>query len=114
MTFMSKNRGRYVKGVDFMATPVALRTCQRTGMVFPAPQVTEQMDWYGDSFMGVNIFVGAPYQDKPQEQNRPPKVKADPYPVLNPRFPDGYTPGDYPAPSTQEILNELNTLNWND
>lgn len=58
-------------------------------------------------------MVGKPYLDVPQEQNRPPIVKNDPRPVINPRLPTPYIdPDTNQVLPNNQLVNKLNSFNW--
>lgn len=94
--------------------PSALGVCDDSGFDFNHKDLVKQMEWRGDNLVWTGFMVGKPYLDKPQEQNRPPLVKADPRPVKNPRLPVPYTDPEVPQvlPYNQ-LLVKLNTTNWN-
>jgi hypothetical protein len=106
-------KSKYVV-VDFNSPSSSfLGTCEYTGFVMNRDQLTRQKDWRGNSFIWTGLIVGKKFADKPQEQNRPPITKADPFPIKDPRFPAIYTSVDSnPAPSTQEIIQQLNNVHW--
>lgn len=66
-----------------------LGVCDISGQVFKRKDLLKQMEWRGNSLQWTGMWVGRPYLDSPNQQNRPPVVKADPVPVKNPRLPKG-------------------------
>lgn len=96
--------------------PEALGVCDESDFVFNISDLVEQKEWRGNRLVGTNFYRGRPFLDVHQEQNRPPLVKADPYPVKNPRLPqpdsDGYPLYGMPTAAPQEVIAHLNTLNW--
>lgn len=65
--------------------PEALGICDFSGFVFKRKDLLRQMEWRGDSLQWTGFYVGRPYLDVPNEQNRPPILPPDPIPVLFPR-----------------------------
>jgi hypothetical protein len=47
--------------------------------------LVQQMEWRGNALIWTGLYVGQDYQDKPNEQNRPPLLPPDPVPVYWPR-----------------------------
>jgi hypothetical protein len=67
--------------------PEALGICDYTGFVFPKKDLVRQMEWRGEGLVWTGFYVGRPFVDKPNEQNRTPIFPPDPVPVLDPRPP---------------------------
>ena len=65
--------------------PSALGICDVTGFVFLRKDLVRQMEWRGDSLQWTGLYVGRPYANIPNEQNRPSVSIPDPLPVLDPR-----------------------------
>lgn len=93
-----------------------LGTCDRSGFRVKHKDLIEQQDWRGDRLVGLKILVRRKSLDKPQQQLRPPKPTADPYPVKNARPDQNET---FPAPDTSpsysydEIISMLRQVRWN-
>lgn len=85
MSWVRRWKGKHVR-ID-PKNPAALGVCDRSGFTFNHKNLIKQLDWRGDRLVWTGWLVGRPYLDTPQEQNRPPLVKADPYPVLLARVP---------------------------
>lgn len=83
MRFKTKREGKYV--VIDPNNPEPIGVCDITGQFFNHKDLIKQMEWRGNHLVWTGLLVGKPYLDKPQQQNRPYPVKADPYPVKNPR-----------------------------
>jgi hypothetical protein len=99
-------RGKYVKKGSLEAVGV----CDYSGFWFSHSDLVKQMEYRGNSLVWTGFMVGKPFVDIPNQQERPPLVKADPYVVLNPR-PMGLESGDGPdAPDAPIILDELNNI----
>lgn len=104
-------KGKYVR-ID-PNNPSGLRVCQRSGFVFNVEDTVYQKDWKGDGYIWTGLIVGKPFVDQPQEQNRPPLVKADPYPIKDPRPPIPYIdPENNPVLPTSQLLDRLRNFNW--
>ena len=125
--------GKYVS-ID-TDNPEALGICDYSGFVFPRKDLIRQMEWRGDDLAWTGFYVGKPFADKPNEQNRTPILPPDPVPVLDPRPPffsnitwntdanifnqDPYTFGsnvgqmiNIPALPEAERLQQLQNYNW--
>lgn len=96
---------KYVK-ID-SNNPSALGICDDTDFVFNKEDLVPQMEWRGDKLVPTGFLRGKPFIDEPNEQLRTPLLKADPYPVKNPRLPQpsspGYYPEGFPAPPNEDI-----------
>jgi hypothetical protein len=115
--------------------PEALGICDYTGFVFPRKDLVRQMEWRGEDLVWTGFYVGRPFADKPNEQNRTPILPPDPVPVLEPRpqffsnityntdfniwNQDPYTWGsdigqmiNVPALPENQRLQQLQTYNW--
>jgi hypothetical protein len=83
--------------------PDALGICDYTGFVFNRIDLVRQMEWRGNALVWTGFYVGRPYLDVPNEQNRPPILPPDPVPIREPRI-----------MQFQEMTWSNNTLqNWN-
>jgi hypothetical protein len=65
--------------------PEALGICDYTGFVFMRKDMVRQMEWRGNDLVWTGFYVGKPYADKPNEQNKTPILPPDPRPVIDPR-----------------------------
>jgi len=96
--------------------PQALGICDESDFVFNRKDLVKQMEWRGNRLVWTGFYKGKPFVDQPQEQLRPPAVKADPTPVKEPRLPqpdsDFYTFQENPVPLPQRLTEELNSFNW--
>jgi len=111
MGWVKRWKGKYVT-ID-PKHPSALGVCDESGFTFNHKDLVKQMEWRGDSLVWTGFMVGKPYLDVPNEQNRPPLVKSDPYPVKNPRLPDPYTDPEEPTVLPySELLVKLRNINW--
>jgi hypothetical protein len=112
MSWVNRWKGKYVT-ID-PKYPSALGICDESGFVFNHKDLVKQMEWRGDALVWTGFMVGKPFLDVPNEQNRPPLVKNDPRPVMNPRLPTPYTDPEVPVvlPYNQ-LVAKLNTTNWN-
>lgn len=88
----------------------AIGVCDYSGFQFSHSDLVKQKEWRGNNLVWNGFMVGSPFVDVPNQQQRPPLVKADPEVVKNPR-------PDLPAPqvgTAQQILNTLyNNVSWN-
>lgn len=66
--------------------PKALGICDLTGFVFRRQDLVKQMEWRGNALVWTGFYVGKPFLDTPNEQNRPPILPPDPVPVVDPRL----------------------------
>lgn len=66
--------------------PQALGICDYSGFVFKRCEMVRQMEWRGNRLVWTGFIVGPPYADMPNEQLRPPILRPDPVPVINPRL----------------------------
>jgi len=86
---MSYNpKGKHVGSID-KSNSQALGICDRTGFIFKHKDLIKQLEWRGNRLVWTGLMVGRPYVDVPNEQLRPPPLKPDPIPVVNPRLPQG-------------------------
>jgi len=77
--------------------------CERTGFKFYYDDLTFQYDWRGNSLVNLNILVGQPFIDKPQEQLRPVITGPDslpPFPRPSPPSYETQAAGGVPGPLT--------------
>jgi hypothetical protein len=109
MSWVKRYKGKYVT-ID-PTNPSALGICDDSSFVFNHKDLKKQMDWRGDNFVWTGLMVGKPYLDKPQEQNRPPVVKGDPYAVKNPRVPD-FNIVPTPVLPNAQLMQKLQNFNW--
>ena len=75
--------GKHVR-IDSQS-PNGLGICDYTGFVFNKKDLIKQMEWRGNAIVWTGLYVGRPYADVPNEQNRPPILPPDPIPFLNAR-----------------------------
>lgn len=68
------------------SSPSALGICDYTGFVFLRKDLVRQMEWRGNALVWTGFYVGKPYADVPNQQNRPPILPPDPIPVRDPRL----------------------------
>lgn len=73
------------------SSPSALGICDYSGFVFLRRDLVRQMEWRGSALVWTGFYVGKPYLDQPNEQNRPPILPPDPVPVRDPRLQQGST-----------------------
>lgn len=91
-----------------------VKVCDYTGFVFNESDTVKQRDWRGNLLVYTGMIVGERFADKPQEQNRVPLPKNDPYPIKDPRLPANYVdPNNNPVPSPPQLLAKLRNFNWN-
>lgn len=111
MGFVKKWTGKYVT-ID-PKNPSALGVCDASGFVFNHKDLVKQMEWRGNAKVWTGFMVGKPFEDVPNEQNRPPITKYDPRPVMNPRLPTPYTDPNSPVslPNAQ-LMAKLNNFHW--
>ena len=74
-------RGSYVRKGS--TEPVGV--CDFSGFWFSQSDLVKQMEYRGNSLVWTGFMVGKPFVDIPNQQARPPLVKADPKVVINPR-----------------------------
>lgn len=132
MSYVSKWKGKYV---NFNSSdPSAIGQCADSGFIFNHHDLVKQMEWRGDRLVWTGFLRGKPYIDTPQEQSRPPLVKADPVPIKDPRIiqtgqpatfartPGQVAPQDPPFhtdPNTpaaapyDQLVAKLEAYNWN-
>ena len=60
----------------------------------------KQYEWAGDGKIWTGLWVGQKWLDVPQEQLRTPIIKADPFPLPNPRPPQPGVMVNPNAPTT--------------
>lgn len=77
-------KGKHVS-IDASA-PRALGICDYTGFVFNRIDLVQQMEWRGNALVWNGFYVGRPYVDEPNQQERPPILPPDPVPVRDPRL----------------------------
>ncbi len=112
MSWVSRWQGRHLRVSERDSTAAA--QCDYTDFTFNHTDLVKQMEWRGDRLVWTGYMVGRPYLDTPNEALRPPPVKADPYPVRNPRLPQPYGAdlSQGPELSTQQIVAQLEELSW--
>lgn len=105
---------RYVKIDKNNPTPIGV--CDDSDFVFNKEDLVPQMEWRGDRLVPTGFLRGKPFLDEPQPQLKTPEIKADPYPVKDPRPPqpssDGYYPEGLPAPDYETIKNNLEQIKF--
>lgn len=75
--------GKYTR-ID-PSNPTARGVCDYTGFWFNRTDLVRQMEWRGNSLEWTGFYVGRPFLDVPNEQNRPPILPPDPVPIKEPR-----------------------------
>ena len=103
MSWVQRWKGKHVRINP--RNPSALGVCDYSSFDFNHKDLIKQMEWRGDRLVWTGFLVGGPYLDKPQEQNRPPLVKDDPHPVVNPRIPGPSRANIYNPPGSIGIPN---------
>lgn len=107
---ISKYKSRYLK-ID-PKHPDAKAVCDYTHIVTNRSKLKKQMDYRGDPLVWTGFLVHEDYLDKPQQQFRPPPLKPDPVPVINPRIVPN--PVDAPASLTAaQAIASANNVRWN-
>lgn len=109
MAWINRWKSKYVD-ID-INNPGALGECDISGFTFNRKDLVKQKEWRGNNLVWTGLMVGRPYLDKPNEQNRPPLVKSDPFAVNDPRPPTPYPDPEYPVAGDykqieQELLEE--------
>ena len=103
-------RGSYVRKGS--TEPVGV--CDFSGFWFSHSDLVKQMEYRGNSLVWTGFMVGRPFVDIPNQQARPPLVKADPKVVINPR-PMGLELESGPdAPDSIVSLIKLNNIVYTD
>jgi hypothetical protein len=111
MSWVNRWKSKYV--VIDPKNPSALGECDDSGFTFNRKDLVKQMEWRGDNLVWTGLMVGKPYLDVPQEQNRPPLVKSDPRPVINPRLPTPYIdPEANQVLPNNQLVAKLNNFHW--
>src|ERR1700727_2320818 len=87
------------------SAPSALGICDYSGFVFLRKDLVRQMEWRGSALVWTGFYVGKPYLDQPNEQNRPPILPPDPVPVRDPRLPQGST--ETYSNNTLPLINQI-------
>ena len=105
---INKQRGKYVK--KNIVEPVGV--CDYSGFFFSKSDLVKQREWRGNDLVWTGFFVGKPFLDEPNEQNRPPLIKGDPKAVKNPRPMGIFTPEGENAVGNNSS-NILNNINFN-
>lgn len=77
MTTLNRSSGKYVK----KRSMEAIKICDYSGFYFSESDIVQEKEWRGNSLVPTGFWVGKPYLNEPQEQNRPPRVSNDPKPV---------------------------------
>jgi len=77
MTRINNNSGNYVK----KGSTEAIKICDYSGFYFSESDIVQEKEWRGNSLVPTGFWVGKPFLNKPQQQNRPPRVSNDPKPV---------------------------------
>ena len=99
-------RGSYVRKGS--TEPVGV--CDFSGFWFSHSDLVKQMEYRGNSLVWTGFMVGRPFLDIPNQQARPPLVKADPKVVINPRPMGLEFESGLPAPDSIVSLEELNNI----
>jgi hypothetical protein len=87
-------------------SPRALGICDYTGFVFNRADLVKQMEYRGNDLVWTGFYVGRPYLSEPQPQLMPPIVLGDPYPIEDPRPPQGCT--ETFSNNTLPVISEIN------
>ncbi len=103
MSYSRKYKGKYVD-ID-SDNPQTVGVCDRTGFVFNHKDLVKQMQWSGNSIVWTGLWVGKPFLDVLNEQNRPPITKVDPEVVKDPKPPKA-APEALPYKAIDEELNK--------
>ncbi len=103
-------RGSYVRKGS--KEPVGV--CDFSGFWFSHSDLVKQMEYRGNSLVWTGFMVGRPFVDIPNQQARPPLVKADPKVVINPRPMGLELESGLPAPDTIVSLKKLNNIVYTD
>lgn len=103
MTYRPK--GKHVRINE--QNPEALGICDYTGFVFNRTDLLRQLQWRGNSLVWTGLYVGRPYVDTPNEQDRPPILPPDPIPIREPRIMQFQTMW-----WTNNPLNTWNNIEW--
>ena len=106
MSRINSMRGSYVKKGSM--EPVGV--CDFSGFWFSHSDLVKQMEYRGNSLVWTGFMVGRPFVDIPNQQARPPLVKADPKVVINPRPMGLELESGLPAPDSVVSLEELNNI----
>lgn len=110
MSRINSMRGFYVRKGS--TEPVGV--CDFSGFWFSRSDLVKQMEWRGNSLVWTGFMVGRPFLDIPNQQLRPPLVKADPKVVMNPRPMGLELESGPPAPDSTIALSELNNIVYTD
>jgi len=111
MSWVNRWKGKNV--VINPSSPLALGECDDSGFTFNRKDLVQQMEWRGNNLVWTGLLVGKQYLDAPNEQNRPPLVKADPRPVRNPRLPTPYTdPNSNEVLPNNQLMIKLQNIHW--
>jgi hypothetical protein len=76
-------RGRY--GAVDPRSPEAAGVCDRGGEVVKRSELMPEMRWAGDRLVPTGFLCCARHIDRPNPQDRPLRLSADPVPVADPR-----------------------------
>jgi hypothetical protein len=67
------------------SNPEAAARCDRGGEIRKRSELLREMVWRGDRLVWNGFLCCARHIDKPQDQDRPKRLRADPVPVPEPR-----------------------------
>lgn len=107
MTLINRKSGKYVK----KGSMEAIKICDYSGFYFSESDIVQEKEWRGNNLVPTGFWVGKPYLNTPQPQNRPPRVSNDPQPVklARPLYgADRDQPNAPPADIEKIMLDNLN------
>lgn len=108
---MMRPKGRHVSIRE--KNPKAVGICDYTGFIHLKQDLVRQMEYRGDRLVWTGFYVGKDYQDKPNQQLRPPMLPPDPIPVVDARLEQsGNLPPVVPAKPMNERIADLENFNW--
>lgn len=111
MSFVAKYQGRHVRVNE--RNSQALAQCDFSDFTYQKKDLVRQMRWSGNSLVWTGWLVGHDQVDVPNMLDRPPPVKADPYPVRDPRLPQPSGPvSESPYAPTAQIIDVLDEFYW--
>ncbi len=107
----TRTQGSYVTGT--LKNPLAVGQCDTSGFLFNHKDLKKQYQWRGNNRIWTGLLVGPQFLDAPQEQDRPQIAYADPHPIKNPRYPDGYIdPESNPILPYEQLIAKLRNVKW--
>jgi hypothetical protein len=80
---MLRRQGNYTR-ID-PHNPKAIGYCDITGFPCRHEDLVKQMEYSANGLIWTGLLVHPKFADKPNPQGLTPPVKADPYPIKNPR-----------------------------